>query len=127
MLDDPTFVPTTEEWDGGPTSNVRIEGVLHGLRTRRAGHLNAAVTLIEALRAERERRRTALNVLAVVVSLLLDQDQATLKGMDAMRHAMLSNALERAVLALYPETVQEAVHAQKQEAIDAQEAAPEIK
>lgn len=105
-------IPTPEELPDGPTSLAKIERVLQALRTRQAGHLSGAIELIEALRQERDRRRTALNVLAVVVSLLLDQDQtAALKGTDAMRHALLQSALERAVLALYPEPIAEAIHA----------------
>lgn len=102
-----SVVPTTEEQPEGPTSNARIEGVLFGLRTRSMGHLTNAITLIEALRAERDRRRTAVNVLAIVVSMLLegDQDAPSSLAMNPMRRAMLESALERAVLALYPENI----------------------
>lgn len=109
---DPYTLPTTEDLPDGPTSLAKIERVLQALRTRQAGHLSGAIELIEALRQERDRRRTALNVLAVVVSLLLDQDQtAALTGTDALRHALLQSALERAVLALYPAPIAEAIHA----------------
>lgn len=102
-----SVVPTTEEQPGSPTSNARIEGVLFGLRTRHAGHLADAIALIEAMRAERERRRTAQNVLGVIVSLLLNDDLEAppRRAMDPMRRAMLESALERAVLALYPENI----------------------
>lgn len=99
------FNPHTEWQTDGPTSNTRIERVLQALRTRQTGHLANAISLIEALRGERERRRTALNVLGIVVALLLEADQAAppTRAMDPMRRAMLENALEKAVLALYPE------------------------
>lgn len=103
----PEAVPTTEKQPDGPTSDARIERVLHGLRTRQMNHLANAISLIEAMRAERDRRRTAVNVLAIVVSMLLegDQDAPSSLAMNPMRRAMLESALERAVLALYPENI----------------------
>lgn len=109
MTEPTDAVPTTEEQPDNPTSDARIERVLHGLRTRQMNHLANAISLIEAMRAERERRRTAMNVLGLVVSLVLDADSTGARAMDPIRRSLLESALERAVLALYPENVREKV------------------